>query len=147
MTATPPDAAGQTGPETTTATGSEPVGELVKQATEQVSLLVRQELRLAVAEIKDKGRHAGIGAGLVGGAGLVTAYGVAAVLVAAIAALAIALPLWAAALIVGAVLLAVAAGLSLTGRGQIAQALPPVPQQAIDSTHQDVTEIKERAHR
>ncbi|MFD0684458.1 phage holin family protein [Actinomadura fibrosa] len=128
--------------------GSEPgVGELVKQAAEQIPQLVRAEMRLAVAEMKDKGRHAGKGAGLFGGAGLVALYGAGALVAAAIAALALALPVWAAALIVGAVLLAVAAVLGVLGRGQVRQAGSPVPEQAIESIQQDVTEIKESARR
>ncbi|MGI5290946.1 phage holin family protein [Nonomuraea polychroma] len=123
------------------------VSELIEQASEQVSVLVRQEIRLAVAEVKDKGRHAGLGAGLLGVAGLVAFYGAAALVAAMIAALALVMPAWAAALIAAVVLLAVAAALGLTGRTQVTRAMPPLPEQAIDSTRQDVTEIKERARR
>ncbi|WP_113702004.1 phage holin family protein [Nonomuraea lactucae] len=122
-----------------------PVGELIKQATEQVSALVRQEIRLAVAELK--GRHAGRGAVLLGAAGLGALYGAAALLAAVIAALALFMPAWTAALIAAVVLLAVAAVLGLTGRRQVTHAMPPLPEQAIDSTRQDVTEMKERARR
>lgn len=128
--------------------GSEPsVSELLKQATERIPQLVRAEMRLAAAEMKDKGRHAGFGAGLFGGSGLVALYGVGALLAGGIAALALVLPVWAAALIVGAVLLVVAGVLGLMGSRQVGQANPPVPEQAIESTHQDVTEIKEKARR
>ncbi|MFC4908302.1 phage holin family protein [Actinomadura gamaensis] len=123
------------------------MGELVKQATEQIPELVRAEMRLAVAEMKQKGRHAGLGAGLFGGSGLMALYGVGALLAAVIAALALVLPVWASALIVGAVLLIAAAVLGLLGRSQVGQAEPPMPEQAIKSTRQDITEIKERAHR
>ncbi|TDD68824.1 phage holin family protein [Actinomadura rubrisoli] len=122
-------------------------GELVRQATQQVSELMRAELRLAVAELKDKGRHAGTGAGLFGGAGLVSLYGVGVLLAAAVAALALVLPVWASALIVGAVLLAVAGVLAMLGRRQTAQATPPKPEMAMDGARQTVSEIKERAHR
>jgi uncharacterized membrane protein YqjE len=118
--------------------------ELVKQASQQITELVRGELRLAVAEVKDKGTRAGVGAGVLGGAGLVAGYGVAALLAAVIAALALVLPVWAAALIVGAVLLAVAAGLAIVGRGKVTDAMPPTPDEAIDSTKQDVAEIRKR---
>jgi uncharacterized membrane protein YqjE len=121
--------------------------ELVKQASQQMAELVRGELRLAVAEVKDKGTRAGVGAGLLGGAGLVAAYGVAALLAAVVAALALALPVWAAALIVAAVLFAVAAGLAVKGRDKVTQAVPPTPDQALDSTKQDVAEIKKRTQR
>jgi uncharacterized membrane protein YqjE len=123
------------------------VGALVQRATEQVSELVRSELRLAVAEVKDKGHHAKVGAGLFSGAALVALYGAGALVTAAIVALALALPLWASALIVGAVLLVIAAVLALLGRRQVTQAVPPVPEQAIDSAKHDVREIRERAHR
>jgi hypothetical protein len=126
---------------------TEGTGELIRQASEQISTLVRTEMRLALAEMKDKGRHAGRGAGLFGGAGLVALYGTAALIVAVTAALDLVMPLWAAALIVGAVLLAVAGVLGLTGRKQFVQAVPPMPARAIESVEQDITEIKERAHR
>lgn len=123
------------------------VGELVTRATQQVSDLIRQELRLAMIEVKEKGRHAGRGAGMFGGAGVVALYGVGALILAAIAALALVLPLWAAALIIGVILLIVAAVLAMVGRSQVKQAMPPVPQQAMDSARRDVTEIRERVHR
>ncbi|MGK5556286.1 phage holin family protein [Actinomadura kijaniata] len=129
------------------APGEQSTGELVSQATQQLTDLVRGELRLAVAEMKDKGRHAGKGAGLFGGAGLVALYGAAALVAAVIAALALVWPVWASALLVGAVLLAVAGVLALVGRKQMAQAAPPLPEQAIDSTKQDLDQIKESAHR
>jgi MFS family permease len=131
----------------TAATTDAGVGELVNRASQQISELIRAELRLAVAEIKGKGRHAGFGAGLFGGAGVVAAYGGGAVVAAVIAALALAMPVWVAALIVGVILLAVAGVLALTGRKQLSQALPPIPEQAADSAKADIHEIKERAHR
>lgn len=122
-------------------------GELVKQGTQQLSELVRAEIRLAFAEIKDKGRHAGMGAGLFGGAGLVAAYGIGALVIAAIAALALVVAVWAAALIIGAVLLVIAAICALTGRRQVTRAVPPVPEQAVRSAKQDVIYLKDRAVR
>lgn len=122
-------------------------GELVRQATQQVSELMRAELRLAVAELKDKGRHAGTGFGLFGGAGLVALYGVGVLLVAAVAALALVLPMWASALIIGGVLMLVAGVLALLGRGQTSQATPAKPEMAMDEARQAVHELKERTHR
>ena len=122
-------------------------GELVKQLSEQVSRLVRDELRLAQLEAVQKGRRAGVGVGLLGGAGLVALFGVAALLAAVTAALALAVPAWAAALIVGVLLLAVAAVLALRGKRQVSGAVPPVPGQAVDSVKADIQEIKERARR
>ncbi|MEU5995357.1 phage holin family protein [Spirillospora sp. NPDC047418] len=120
-------------------------GELVRQAAQQVSELMRAELRLAVAELKDKGRHAGTGAGMFGGAALVALYGLAVLLAAAIAAIALALPVWASALIIGGFLMLVAAVLALLGLSQSKRATPAKPEQAMDEARQTVAELKERA--
>ncbi|MFB4310326.1 phage holin family protein [Actinomadura sp. GTD37] len=120
-------------------------GELVRQAAQQVSELMRAELRLAVAELKDKGRHAGTGAGMFGGAALVALYGVAVLLAAAVAGIAVALPVWAAALIIGGFLVLVAGVLALMGRSQTRRATPAKPEMAMDEARQTVAELKERA--
>jgi uncharacterized membrane protein YqjE len=122
------------------------VGELARQLPEQLSRLVREELRLAQMEMTQKGKRAGIGAGMLGG-GVVALYGVAAVLAAAILALTLVLPAWASALIVGGALLAVSAALAGLGRKRVQQAMPPVPQQTQASVEADVEEIKERVQR
>jgi uncharacterized membrane protein YqjE len=128
--------------------GQDPtVGELARQLPEQISRLVREELRLAQLEMTQKGKRAGIGAGMLGGGGVVALYGVAAVLAAAILALALVLPAWASALIVGGALLAVSAALAGLGRKRVQQAMPPVPRQAQASVEADVEEIKERVQR
>lgn len=121
------------------------MGELVRQATQQVSELMRAELRLAVAELKDKGRHAGTGAGMFGGAALMALYGVAVLLAAVIAAIALVLPVWASALIIGGFLMLVAGVLALLGLSQTKRATPPKPEQAMDGAKQTVAELKERA--
>jgi hypothetical protein len=123
------------------------VGELVAEASEQVSELLRQEMRLAVSEVGGKARHGGIGAGMFGGAGLVAVYGAGAAVAAGIAGLALVWPVWAAALAVAVVLLALAAVLALVGRGQARKATPVVPGQAIEEVKRDVSEVKERARR
>lgn len=123
------------------------VGELVSLASQQLSQLVRDELRLAQAEMTAKGKRFGIGGGLFGGAGMVAFIALQALAAAAIAALALALPVWASALIVAVVLLGVTAVLGLAGKKQIKQATPPAPEQAIAGIKADVAEIKERAHR
>ncbi|MFH8797296.1 phage holin family protein [Streptomyces sp. NPDC017941] len=127
--------------------GSEPVGELVQRASQQLTELVRGELRLAQAEMKEKGRHYGKGGGLFGGAGLVGFLTLQALVAAAIAGLAVPLPVWAAALIVGGVLGVIAAVLALTGKKEISEAAPPAPEQTIKNVKADVAEIKESAHR
>ncbi len=122
--------------------GDHSVGELVQQLSQQTSTLVRQEMQLATAELQEKGKHAGRGAGMFGGAGLVALYGVGALIAAAIIGLGTVLELWIAAVIVGVVLLAVAGILALSGKKQVEQAGPPLPEQALESAKQDVNEVK-----
>jgi Putative Actinobacterial Holin-X, holin superfamily III len=122
-------------------------GELVKQMTEQVSTLVRDELKLAQVEMTRKGKQAGLGAGLLGGGGLIALYGVGCLIACAILGLTHVVQPWLAALIVGAALLAIAGVAALMGKGRIQQATPPVPTEAAASVKTDVEEIKERARR
>jgi uncharacterized membrane protein YqjE len=124
-----------------------PMGGLVSRLSEQVSHLVRDELRLALAELKQKGKRAGIGAGLTSAAGVISLFGLAVLVAAVIAALALVLPVWAAALIVGGVLLLLAGVLALAGIGQVKRGTPPTPDQAIASTKRDIETVKESARR
>ena len=121
------------------------VAELIKQLSEQSSRLARQEVELAKAELAIKGKRAGIGAGMFGGAGVFGFYGLGALIAAAVLALATAVAAWLAALIVAAVLAAVAAVLALQGKSKVAQATPPVPEQAAESVKEDVQWAKSRA--
>ena len=121
--------------------------ELVRQAAEQISRLVRDELALAKAEMTQKGKKAGVGAGLLGGGGVVALYGVAALLTAIVLGLAEVMPAWLAALIVAVVLFAVAGVLAVLGRKQVKQATPPLPKEAVRSAKTDIDEVKERAQR
>jgi uncharacterized membrane protein YqjE len=118
------------------------VGELVQQLSRQTSTLVRQELRLGQIELQEKGKHAGKGAGMFGGAGVVALYGVGALVAAAIIGLGTLLEPWIAAVIVGVVLLLIAGIVALAGRKQVRQATPPVPEQALESAKRDVDEVK-----
>lgn len=97
--------------------------------------------------MQEKGKRAGIGAGMFGGAGLVAMYGVGALIAAAILLLGTAIEPWLAALIVAGALLAVAGGLALLGRKQVDRATPPKPERAMDSVQRDVEHVKERASR
>jgi uncharacterized membrane protein YqjE len=124
-----------------------PTGELVQQMSELVSRLVREEIGLAQAELKQKGKRAGVGAGLFGGGTVLALYGVGALVAALVLLLAEALAPWVAALIVAVVLLVIAGVLALVARSQVRKATPPVPEQAIKSVKQDVDTVKERAHR
>jgi uncharacterized membrane protein YqjE len=121
------------------------VAELVKQLSEQTSQLARQEIELAKAELALKGKRAGIGAGMFGGAGIFGFYAVGALTATAILALATAVAGWLAALIVTCVLGAIAGVLALQGKNKVQQAIPPVPEQATESVKEDVQWAKTRA--
>jgi hypothetical protein len=126
----------------TSRAGSEPsTAELVQRATEQISRLVRDELALARAELTQKGKRAGLGIGLFGGAGGLALFGLGALVAAAILLLALVLPGWAAALIVAVLLFAVAGVLALVGRRQVGHAVPPVPTATVRSVRADVDTI------
>jgi hypothetical protein len=127
------------------AEGDRPLGELVQDLSRQTSTLIRQEMRLAQAELTEKGRHAGKGAGMFGGAGLVALYGVGALIAAAILGLATVIEPWIAAAAIGAGLLLIAGILAVTGRKELDEAGPPKPEQAIESVQQDVETVKVRA--
>jgi hypothetical protein len=134
----------------TTERGSSPasdasLGELVKQLSEQSSRLARQEVELAKAELAAKGKRAGIGAGMFGGAGAFGFYGLGALIAAAVLALATAVTPWLAALIVAVALAAIAGILALIGKHEIQEATPPVPEQAAESVKEDVEFAKTRA--
>lgn len=122
-------------------------GDLVKSLSEQVSVLIRDELKLAQLEMTRKGKQAGMGIGMLGGSGVIALYGVGCLLACAIIALSGVVAAWLAALIVGAALLAAAAAAALAGRGRLHKATPPVPEQTVDSIKTDVEEIRERARR
>jgi uncharacterized membrane protein YqjE len=122
-----------------------PVGELLKELSTQTTSLVRQELELAKAEMAEKGKQAGLGAGMFGGAGLFGVFALAALTTCVIAALATGMDVWQAALIVAVVYAAVAAVLALLGKRKTREAIPPAPEQAIESTKEDVQWAKSRA--
>ena len=128
--------------------GSDPtLGALVHDLSQQVSTLVRDEMRLAQAEMTQKGKRAGVGVGMFGGAGLVALYGVATLLATIILALALAMPAWLAALIVTVVLFAVAGVLALQGKKNVSKATPAKPEEAIEGLKEDVATVKgERSH-
>ncbi len=128
-------------------TSERSTGELVKQMSEQVSTLVRDELKLAQLEMTRKGKQAGIGVGMFGGSGVIALYGVGCLIACAILGISRVLAPWLSALIVGVTLLAVAGIAALAGKSRLQRATPPVPQEAVHSVKTDVEEIKERARR
>jgi uncharacterized membrane protein YqjE len=121
------------------------VADLVRDVTKLVPQLVRAELTLAKAELAEKGKQAGVGAGLFGGSGLFAFFSLAALVAAAILGLAEVLPGWAAALIVAGTLLVLAGLLALVGRSQVRRAIPPMPEQAVMNARLDVEAMKESA--
>jgi MFS family permease len=121
------------------------LAELVKQLSEQSSRLARQEVELAKAELAYKGKRAGIGAGMFGGAGVFGFYALGALIAAAILILATAMTAWLAALIIAVVLAAIAGVLALQGKSKVQQATPPVPEEATESVKEDVQWAKTKA--
>ena len=118
-------------------------GELIGQLSEQLTTLVRSEVRLAQAEVTQKAKKLGVGIGLFGGAGVVALLGVGALVTAAILALALVLPGWAAGLIVAAVLFLVAGVLALLGKKDVQQAAPPLPTDTLASVQADIDTVKQ----
>jgi len=122
-------------------------GDLVARMSRDLSELIRDELRLAQAETIAKGKKAGRGVGIFGGAGVLALYGAGTLIVAAVLALATTLHAWLAAVIVGVALLASAGGAALVGRREISAASPPVPTEAIHGVKEDVAAVREAARR
>jgi hypothetical protein len=118
-------------------------GQLIGQLTEQITRLVRDEARLAQAEVTQKAKRLGVGAGLFGGAGLFAFFGLATLITTAILALAVVLPGWLAALIVAVVLFAIAGVLALVGKKDVEKGSPPVPTQAIAGVQADIATVKQ----
>jgi len=115
-----------------------PVGELLRQLSEETTTLVKQELELAKAEMAEKGKQAGTGVGLFGGAGVTGLLALIALTLTLIYALGTAMEDWIAALIVTALWAAVAGVLALTGKKKVQEAGPPVPEQTVETVKEDV---------
>ncbi len=121
------------------------LADLARQLSNQTTELVRHEVELAKAELRVKGKRAGVGAGMFGGAGALGLYALGALTAAIIAGIAEALPVWASALIVAALYGAVAGILALRGKKKVQQATPPLPEQTVQSVKEDVRYTKQRA--
>ena len=121
------------------------IADLMRQLSEQTSRLVSQEIELAKAEVTEKGKAAGIGAGMFGGAAGAGFYAVGALVATMIAGLSEAVATWLAALIVTVLLGAVAGVLALRGKSKVQEALPAAPEQTVDSVKEDVEWTKARA--
>jgi Putative Actinobacterial Holin-X, holin superfamily III len=112
--------------------------ELLRQLSQEITQLLKQEIELAKAEFGEKGRQAGKGAGLLGSAGVIGLGAVGALTACFILALNAVMPAWLAALIVAVVYGVVAAILAMQGRNRIRQATPPVPEQTVETLKEDV---------
>lgn len=119
-------------------------GDLVKELATQISTLVRKEIELAKAEMAEKGKQAGLGIGMFGGAGLSGALTLGSLTALLILLFAIAIPAWAAALIVTALWAATTATLALMGRQKVQEMGKPVPEETLESVKEDVQWLKGR---
>jgi len=122
-----------------------PIGEVASDLTRDISLLVRQEIALARAEISEKGKAAAPGLGMIGGAGLLGLMAVGAATACAVLVLALFLPGWLAALIVALVLTGVAYVLAKRGKEQVQSVGAPIPTQTIETIKEDLEWAKTRA--
>jgi hypothetical protein len=121
--------------------------DLVRRLSEQTATLVRQEMHLAQAELKQKGKRAGIGAGLLGAAGVIALAALGAFVAALILVLGEVVDMWVSAFIVTGGLAMVAGIVAVAGKKQVSEAVPPKPEATIESVQADVAEIKEKARR
>jgi uncharacterized membrane protein YqjE len=122
-----------------------PTGELLRDLSDHTTTLVKQEMELAKAELQEKGKQAGLGAGMFGGAGLFGLGAFAALTACLIAALDQVMEIWLAALVVAVAYAVIAAVLAMTGKQKVKQAVPPVPEQAKDSVKEDMEWAKTQA--
>jgi uncharacterized membrane protein YqjE len=127
-------------------TPDQTLGALVHQLTQQVPELIRSEMRLAQAEVAQKGKRAGVGIGMFSVAGLLAFFAFGSLVATAILALTLVVDAWLAALIVALVLLAVAAVAGLIGRNKVAEAGPPAPDRAIQGLKDDIATVKGDHH-
>lgn len=126
------------------ATRDDSMGALFKQLSEQTSVLVRQEIDLAKAELTEKGKKAGTGAGLFGAAGLLGVFGLAVLTAALVIGLAGLMADWLAAVIVGVIYLAAAAVVAMRGRDEVREMGSPVPEQTVETVKEDVQWAKDQ---
>lgn len=121
------------------------IPDLLKRLSQETTTLVRQEIELAKAEATEKGKKAGVGAGLVGGGTLFAIFAFAALTTAIILALDLAMAGWLAALIVAVVYGAIAGVLALRGKERLQEAAPPVPEQTVETVKEDARWAKTQA--
>ena len=125
------------------ANGSDPtLGAIVNQLTTQVPELIRSEIRLAQAEVTEKGKRVGLGIGMFSGAGLMAFFGFGTLLATIILVLSLAVDPWIAALIVTVVLFIIAGVLALLGKNQVQEATPLAPERAMTGVKEDIATVK-----
>jgi uncharacterized membrane protein YqjE len=118
------------------------LGALVNQLTTQVPELIRSEIRLAQAEVAEKGKRVGLGVGMFSAAGLLAFFGAATLIATAVLALALVVDAWLAALIVAVLLFAGAGLFALLGKNKVQEATPMVPERAVDGVKEDIATVK-----
>ncbi|SDQ17912.1 phage holin family protein [Quadrisphaera sp. DSM 44207] len=118
------------------------IGQLVVDATRDLSQLLRAEVALAKAEIAKEAKQGAIGASLFIAAAVFGFLGLIFVLLTIAWALALVMPTWLAFLIVAVLLLVVAGVLALIGRGRVKQVGPPV--RTIETSKRSVEALKGR---
>lgn len=123
------------------------VNELLVDLSGELRRLAHAEVRLAVTELRRKGKRAGLGAGSFGAAAVTGLIGGGVLAAAAVLALDIVLPAWLAALIVGVALVALAGLAALVGRTALRRAMPLLPRWAITSVEDDVRTIVKEVRR
>ena len=123
--------------------GADPtLGALVNQFTTQIPELIRSEIRLAQAEVTEKGKRAGIGIGMFSAAGLLAFFGLATLITTAVLALDLVMPAWLAALIVAVVLFIGTAAFALLGKNKVEEATPMKPERAVEGIQEDIATVK-----
>jgi uncharacterized membrane protein YqjE len=138
---------GQVAKDTGTKPADQSLGDLVRFVSEDLSQLVRSEIKLAQVEVTEKAKGVGAGIGAFGAAGVLALFGLGLFFATAVIALGLVLPLWLASLIVTVVVFAIAGIAALVGKKKVSEASPPVPTRAIESVKEDVSEIKESIKR
>ena len=145
MSETQTGLSGATVPSPSTGThdhSDESLGTLVSQLSHQIPDLIRSEIRLAQAEMTQKGKQAGIGIGMFSAAGLLAFFGLGVLITMFVLLLALVLPSWAAALIVAVVLFAAAGAVAMVGKNKVAEGTPPKPERAMEGLKEDVATVK-----
>ena len=122
-----------------------PTAELMRELSDQTTTLIRKEIELAKVEFDAKRKKATVGAGMFGGAALFGLFAFGALTTCLIAVLATFMATWLAALVVAVVYGAIAGVLALRGKKKFTQATPPLPEQAVETTKEDLEWIKARA--